>query len=76
MHALGQPDISGTEFAPFEAAAIDGVLEFLHSEAHVALIPREILQTFAYIYDEVGADSMISRETAANIVASLYEPKD
>ncbi|HYJ85748.1 MAG TPA: hypothetical protein VEW46_06830 [Pyrinomonadaceae bacterium] len=48
----------------------------MHSEADVALIPSEILQTFAYIYDEAGTDSMISRETAVNIVASLYEPKD
>jgi hypothetical protein len=70
------PGYRGTEFAPFEASAIDGVLEFLHAEAHVALIPREILQTFAYIYDEAGTDSMISRETALNIVASINEPKD
>ena len=44
----------GSATAPFEECTVISVLEYLKEEAHVPLSPREILQAFAYVYDQAA----------------------
>jgi len=64
----------GPAFAPFDEQAVHEVLDYMHRDAHVALIPREILQAFAYIFDESGICSSIVPATALKIASDLYGP--
>ena len=64
---------SGSLTAPFQESAVDAVLKFLHEQAHVALIPREILQAFAYVYDEAGESDSIGADKALQIISPIYE---
>ncbi len=46
------PGYAGQPTAPFEAAALDAILHFLHDDAGIALSPRDVLQGFSFVYGQ------------------------
>ena len=62
---------------PFGDATVRAVCEYLHDVAEVVLTPREVLQAFAWVYDETSADSgEISSRDAIDLMKEAYGPKE
>lgn len=66
-------EYSGTPTAPFDDEAVSAILQYLKEQAHVPLSPREILQAFAYVYDQaVDLEKGIGDAEAIDLLGAGY----